>query len=251
MGIKVFNADFYPRSPCGERLIDLKAIDKRYFHFYPRSPCGERQRCFLIMRIRVVFLSTLSLRRATMGGMNNHVKTYHFYPRSPCGERHLKEQEVRCKLLISIHALLAESDFLKPCRFFLCLKFLSTLSLRRATNPRKMIVSQVRISIHALLAESDMNWLRTAGVEDDISIHALLAESDILGNVVAGSRMSFLSTLSLRRATVYPGTWSGSILISIHALLAESDRLYRLPLIALPISIHALLAESDCLFFVV
>ena len=36
--------------------------------------------------------------------------------------------------------------------------------------------------------------------------------------------------------------------ISIHALLAESDvRLYRLPLIMLPISIHALLAESDVL----
>ena len=38
---------------------------------------------------------------------------------------------------------------------WLIIVFLSTLSLRRATN-----------------------WLRTAGVEDDISIHALLAESD-------------------------------------------------------------------------
>ena len=55
----------------------------------------------------------------------------------------------------------------------------------------------------------------------------------------------FLSTLSLRRATVYPGTWSGSILISIHALLAESDGHPPLRSGVAAISIHALLAESD------
>ena len=58
------------------------------------------------------------------------------------------------------------------------------------------------ISIHALLAESD-NWLRTAGVEDDISIHALLAESDVVDALELTNAMLFLSTLSLRRATGY------------------------------------------------
>ena len=60
------NADFYPRSPCGERpdvsvveykkaKISIHALlaesDPPGFHifrwskdFYPRSPCGERQR---------------------------------------------------------------------------------------------------------------------------------------------------------------------------------------------------------------
>ena len=58
--------------------------------------------------------------------------------------------------------------------------------------------------------------------------------------------MEFLSTLSLRRATVLglPG-WLRT-LISIHALLAESDGVhydnYNLHCV---ISIHALLAESD------
>ena len=33
------------------------------------------------------FLSTLSLRRATAGAGNNTIGISHFYPRSPCGER--------------------------------------------------------------------------------------------------------------------------------------------------------------------
>ena len=60
-------------------------------------------------------------------------------------------------------------------------------------------------------------------MESIISIHALLAESD-LGNVGAGSRMlRFLSTLSLRRATVGASQGANIGHISIHALLAESD----------------------------
>ena len=33
---------FYPRSPCGERLLFLLAENVRIKYFYPRSPCGER-----------------------------------------------------------------------------------------------------------------------------------------------------------------------------------------------------------------
>ena len=55
----------------------------------------------------------------------------------------------------------------------------------------------------------------------------------------------FLSTLSLRRATIATKySWSG-FSISIHALLAESDQLQKIGKCACPISIHALLAESD------
>ena len=80
-------------------------------------------------------------------------------------------------------------------------EFLSTLSLRRATQstyaklPRKLI-----ISIHALLAESDMGVFEP---EHDmcISIHALLAESDHQQIKNGYRTVSFLSTLSLRRAT--------------------------------------------------
>ena len=57
-------------------------------HFYPRSPCGERP-CGRRVGLPVAG---------------------HFYPRSPCGER---LGLCRCWVLsdiISIHALLAESD---------------------------------------------------------------------------------------------------------------------------------------------
>ena len=33
--------DFYPRSPCGERLMYLPTSPGECY-FYPRSPCGER-----------------------------------------------------------------------------------------------------------------------------------------------------------------------------------------------------------------
>ena len=80
----------------------------------------------------------------------------------------------------------------------------------------------VRISIHALLAESDGGCSpgrATAG----ISIHALLAESDKLEKYGIKMQGLFLSTLSLRRATIPDREPAAGYLISIHALLAESD----------------------------
>ena len=124
------------------------------------------------------------------------------------------------------------------------------------------------ISIHALLAESDYGALKHVH-EEEISIHALLAESDLHKSLHRGRLLPFLSTLSLRRATVGAGQQGGlrdnfyprspcgerqsrgsdsipKYRISIHALLAESDRPdYRPHLWKGSISIHALLAESD------
>ena len=101
---------------------------------------------------------------------------------------------------ISIHALLAESDH------FATLKFV---------NPY--------ISIHALLAESDNIPLPNAHVIS-LSIHALLAESDGIQPQRAVLMPPFLSTLSLRRATITNHPYPAYYEISIHALLAESDR---------------------------
>ena len=102
------SSNFYPRSPCGERPFAFR-IYSASFYFYPRSPCGERPGQNLINGIRLVFLSTLSLRRATFmfeeqkaldkisihallaesDGRRSavYVPDLHFYPRSPCGER--------------------------------------------------------------------------------------------------------------------------------------------------------------------
>ena len=79
---------FYPRSPCGERhrSADFVGADRdisihallaesdpqysrfrtRHTNFYPRSPCGERLEAYALYDDVNAFLSTLSLRRATI-----------------------------------------------------------------------------------------------------------------------------------------------------------------------------------------
>ena len=79
-------------------------------HFYPRSPCGERRYSCVLWPSRLRFLSTLSLRRATVGASQG----------ADTGD-------------ISIHALLAESDYIRSKIGIQISGFLSTLSLRRAT----------------------------------------------------------------------------------------------------------------------
>ena len=105
-----------------------------------------------------VFLSTLSLRRATHCRIQSARRYYFFYPRSPCGERRVACCIICDRPNFSIHALLAESDDRNECTSFApnpifyprspcgerlymyMIKhinhiFLSTLSLRRATTP--------------------------------------------------------------------------------------------------------------------
>ena len=101
--------NFYPRSPCGERrwlwcwqlaardisihalLAEsddiLRYLFNRRFNFYPRSPCGERPMQIVVVIVYALFLSTLSLRRATRVCKGNEFQHGNFYPRSPCGER--------------------------------------------------------------------------------------------------------------------------------------------------------------------
>ena len=189
---------FYPRSPCGERQR-RRGRSRPPVYFYPRSPCGERQLEQENQAVTRQFLSTLSLRRATL-----------------C----LLVRFVIAK--ISIHALLAESDACSSVSSWPLYGFLSTLSLRRATRPRWGGRRAFLISIHALLAESDrVSYVISGWI--GISIHALLAESDPDERATTFVINEFLSTLSLRRATKACRTWTYERLISIHALLAESD----------------------------
>ena len=59
---------------------------------------------------RRLFLSTLSLRRATAVTTLGAGSVKDFYPRSPCGERPVFPCFIIINVKISIHALLAESD---------------------------------------------------------------------------------------------------------------------------------------------
>ena len=192
------NGNFYPRSPCGERLGFARLIGVDTY-FYPRSPCGERLGAPVdrmpssSISIHALlaesdkyrdaeqvtfwqFLSTLSLRRATG-------QTFAYW--------YIKE-------------------------------FLSTLSLRRATRPLFWASRTRWISIHALLAESDF---RVAIFEHTIviSIHALLAESDLRQCRYRYTNFDFYprSPCGERPQKRYHGSPAAGI--SIHALLAESD----------------------------
>ena len=148
-------------------------------NFYPRSPCGERLPEGVKGKAHHSgFLSTLSLRRATLRKFRWVLLVGNFYPRSPCGERPSYSQHVtRPSGYFYPRSPCGERPLAKVrhCEGYV---FLSTLSLRRATHEALHGRRFLPISIHALLAESD---LPTGGQTFEINL--------------------FLSTLSLRRAT--------------------------------------------------
>ena len=104
--------------------------------------------------------------------------------------------------VISIHALLAESDLFDE------------------DDPDNLW----SISIHALLAESD--WQAAKALDRlRISIHALLAESDLDHGIALVPHQHFYPRSPCGERLSSPNTDIIILDISIHALLAESDRL--------------------------
>ena len=173
-----------------------------HINFYPRSPCGERP----IGAITYVVMTPDFYPRSPCGErqyrcQGKHCRYHHFYPRSPCGERPAGNKAG------------AES-----------FKFLSTLSLRRATQ-----------RYHRQAADRGYFYPRSP----------------------CGERPPFSPSGRMTRPYFYPRSPCGERLfmgwifrvhlcISIHALLAESDHLYDdITGLDFVISIHALLAESD------
>ena len=125
------------------------------WNFYPRSPCGER-RCAEGFLVSVsLFLSTLSLRRATPLLAVLPAWRNHFYPRSPCGER---------RSSTTAFSVLSYFYPRSPCG--------------ERLRPIEVPQYHILISIHALLAESDHIYTHPISITSGISIHALLAESD-------------------------------------------------------------------------
>ena len=192
-------AYFYPRSPCGERRLWAYLAGSEFLFLSTlslrRATAGVNSMLTLIQ-----FLSTLSLRRATTALNRQLRRCRNFYPRSPCGER--RRGAVACYLdnIISIHALLAESDVLVWCSCGGAFDFyprspcgerrgsgagswphgifLSTLSLRRATIRHKTR-RQLPFYFYPRSPCGERLLQRSADCNcRSISIHALLAESD-------------------------------------------------------------------------
>ena len=151
--------------------------------------------------VEAEFLSTLSLRRATQRS-RSLLCVQDFYPRSPCGERPVVAVLRHDLTLISIHALLAESDP-GPGGAGLATGYFYPRSPCGERRSGSTNGGQTRTNFYP---RSPCGERRTFAAPSymsrEISIHALLAESDIAPSCPAVGERSFLSTLSLRRATV-------------------------------------------------
>ena len=79
---------------------------------------------------------------------------------------------------ISIHALLAESDYYNRPGLFFQYTFLSTLSLRRATELNSSWISSIRNFYPRSPCGERLMQEIAQQRKQRISIHALLAESD-------------------------------------------------------------------------
>ena len=218
-------------------------------------------------RALILFLSTLSLRRAT---------THDFTALND--------------ILISIHALLAESDEPGSCSRHLPQRFLSTLSLRRATAylpfdsatpedfyPRSPCGER---RVRAGATATNMEFLSTLSCGERLVRLAKLCEvalflstlslrratwglpenspgiADFYPRSPCGERRPpkphkqvpalFLSTLSLRRATIrFQISQSGITNFYPRSPCGERPNFHRVRYNTVDISIHALLAESD------
>ena len=136
---------------AGNVVMIIFSCAKRQY-FYPRSPCGERLVDGNVQAVGGLFLSTFPLRGTSKGGGYMSLRAYisihvplagnvdelsasidvqlHFYPRSPCGERH-PMLRIRLRLLpISIHVPLAGNVSLVSTIEPVASSFLSTFPLR-------------------------------------------------------------------------------------------------------------------------
>ena len=170
-------------------------------------------------------------------------------------------------LVISIHALLAESDRRTISSRWRRAQFLSTLSLRRATHAAHFFSFFGGISIHALLAESDafhkvhiiteITFLSTLSLRRATAIgrRGRAARGNFYPRSPCGERrlrlelpyssFQFLSTLSLRRAT-HCHQFAGCFVAFLSTLSLRRATVHRhRGWHQAAISIHALLAESD------
>ena len=108
--LNIFLHYFYPRSPCGERRRPRALKSRRCVFLSTLSLRRATYHTCTYLSILFQFLSTLSLRRATLLSTQSTRNFAYFYPRSPCGERPWQRVSRVTYVEISIHALLAESD---------------------------------------------------------------------------------------------------------------------------------------------
>ena len=191
-------------------------------NFYPRSPCGERPVSAIITPQIRRFLSTLSLRRATI------LENILYVVREFLSTLSLRRATVAEDLKATIQSIFLSTLSLRRATMEPCAEstgrgyfyprspcgerpkfdsvsdnpalFLSTLSLRRATDQASASAAAANISIHALLAESDLAGPSGPAFLFNFYPRSPCGERRII-SIVLFTPPIFLSTLSLRRAT--------------------------------------------------
>ena len=125
--------DFYPRSPCGERPAHW--LRKSWESKFLSTLSLRRATVHTFYRIDgiSIFLSTLSLRRATYAKSVHDKMHRYFYPRSPCGERRPRCAGIWFAACNFYPRSPCGERPITPVTGLFWQKFLSTLSLRRAT----------------------------------------------------------------------------------------------------------------------
>ena len=107
-------------------------MNKLLGDFYPRPPRGGRLVVGSVEKLKTIFLSTPSARRATTGRTPKHHAESNFYPRPPRGGRPQAAQgEDQAKIFLSTPSARRATD--GDARTAQIFRFLSTPSARRAT----------------------------------------------------------------------------------------------------------------------
>ena len=191
-------ANFYPRSPRGERPGLLCFIRERN-HFYPRSPRGERPWTSSRQYANREFLSTLPARGATAVRNAERPGQHHFYPRSPRGERPSSRRPGA-----------RWPDFYPRSP--------------RGERQTPGTVQRMDSDFYPRSPRGERQSQYQSQIDQLIFLSTLPARGATGGIVNIAARDSFLSTLPARGATCYIPDGKQCIRISIHAPREGSDK---------------------------
>ena len=159
----------------------MKLVEGAFLsNFYPRPPRGGRP------------------------AHHNHagLQRENFYPRPPRGGRHVDDEPSAAPVAISIHALREEGDGRSLSSGLRHGISIHALREEGDCSVDDTFDRSIFISIHALREEGDAGHCGRCGGAAVISIHALREEGDRGCRVFAARHMPFLSTPSVRRATL-------------------------------------------------
>ena len=195
-------SDFYPRSPCGERPRYTPS-SSRSSNFYPRSPCGERLTWYQLTPVRITFLSTFPLRGTSYGsreaalGYVSFLSTFPLRGTSPLS-RYCRPPEE----FLSTFPLRGTS--LRITLYFVCPSYFyprSPCGERPGVNHAVPVHTQ-EISIHVPLAGNVRTLPGVIAVRVEFLSTFPLRGTSRRCPVRIQARLSFLSTFPLRGTSI-------------------------------------------------